>query len=987
MRIAFLSVLALASSMAYGQQHAVNRVPGMFLDRGMELYQEGRYNACIAQFEHYLGSDQAVARRDEAEFYLALAKLKASHVDGEVTLLQYLERHPGSIQSNEANLALGDYEYEKPRYRSALRYYKDVDLAALTPADRDRFLFRRANCYLNNSEYDKAAEGFKPLTQKEGEYRDLAHYYYAYAELRNQHYNEAIEAFKTVRDLGYARVSFYIAQVYYQLDNYAASLAELDKPQKGVNQQELELLRAKCQYRLQNYPKAAEAFLAADAKPEEMNTAEQYEVGYSLYKSGSYTECLPWLRKVAAQGDSISQLASFSLGNALLKLKNYREAQTAYGEAYRSGYNKDIAELALFNQAKLAVQLSDPNNIALLDRFVKLFPKSPNAKEATKLKARLLLDTDNYREAVALLDQLDNLDPQTEMLYQRVTLNRGKELYKARDFNQAIELFEKCSAKKADKPMAAESRFWIAEAQGQLGQVGDAQTAYLSFLDMPGAPEVPEYAYAYYGLGYISYKDKLYSRAAGYFDGFTDRVARGRYDERLVQDAYLRSGDCHFMAKELDAALRAYAYVTGKRGTDADYALYQSSLIYGLKGNSEEKITTLKRLTTDFSGSRFLVDAYSELADEYLILNQVNQAIKYLEYVIQQFPNNLAASRAYSTLGRLYYNQSRIDDAVNAYTQVYDKYPGTPEAKAAAQMVKGIYQETGRAPEYVKWAKTRGGIRFSEQDSLLYETAYALYEKSQYQQAINGFDGYLKDQAGGAFVINAHYFKALCHETLGQPANALVHYKQVAMSNSPNYKEDALLATLKILGTNAGCEDVLPYVVELEAITKSRDTRTQTWTSLLFCYQKLGKTEELELLARKVMDDPGVSGDLRTESELILAKSHIRLGKTAMAKAALEAILSKDDNRFAAEAQFRLGEMYYGIDSLELCKESCYAVLDRFNGYDYWVGKALILLGDAFLKEGDEFNAQATWNVVIESFGSSELAEEAQRKVKALSKP
>ncbi|MFZ9970456.1 MAG: tetratricopeptide repeat protein [Bacteroidia bacterium] len=169
-----------------------------------------------------------------------------------------------------------------------------------------------------------------------------------------------------------------------------------------------------------------------------------------------------------------------------------------------------------------------------------------------------------------------------------------------------------------------------------------------------------------------------------------------------------------------------------------------------------------------------------------MILNQVNQAIKYLEYVVQQFPNNLAASRAYSTLGRLYYNQSRIDDAVNAYTQVYDKYPGTPEAKAAAQMVKGIYQETGRAPEYVKWAKTRGGIRFSEQDSLLYETAYALYEKSQYQQAINGFDGYLKDQVGGAFVINAHYFKALFHETLGQPANALVHYKQEAMSNSPN---------------------------------------------------------------------------------------------------------------------------------------------------------------------------------------------------------
>ena len=987
MRIAFLSLLALASSVAFAQQHAVNRMPGMFLDRGMELYQEGRYNAAIAQFEHYLGSELSESRLDEAEFYLAMSKLKAGHVDGEVTLLQFLDRHPGSIQSNEANVALGDYEYEKPRYRSALRYYKDVDAAALSPDDRNRFAFRRSNCYLSVGEYDKAAEGFKPLTQTGGEYKDLAQYYYAYAELRNQHYQEAIEAFKAVRDLGYARVSFYIAQIYYQLDNYPSALAELEKPQKGVDRSEVEMLKAKCNYRLQNYPKAAEAFLAADPNPESLSTAEQYEIGYSLYKSGSFTESLPWLRKVAAQGDSISQMASFSLGNALLKLKNYREAQTAYGEAYRSGYNKEIAELALFNQAKLAVQLSDPNNIALLDRFVKLFPRSANAKEATKLKARLLLETDSYREAVALLDQLDNLDAQTEMLYQRVTLNRGKELYKARDFSQAIELFEKCSSKKADKAMAAESRFWIAEANGQMGNVAESQNAYLKFLDMSGASEVPEFAYAYYGLGYISYKDKLYARAAQYFDGFTDRVSKGRYDERLVQDAYLRSGDCHFMAKELDEALKAYAYVTGKRGADADYALFQSSLIYGLKGNAEEKITTLKRLTTEYSASRFLVDAYSELAAEYMILDQPNQAVKYLEYVVQQFPNNLAASRAYSTLGRLYYNQERIEDAVNAYTQLYDKYPGTPEAKAAAQMVKGIYQETGRAPEYVKWAKNRGGIRFSEQDSLLYETAYALYEKSQYQQAINSFESYLKEQESGAFVINANYFKAICHETLGQPANALVHYKKVAKSSSLDYKEDALLATLKILGKDAKCEDIVEYVIELEAITKSRDTRTQTWTSLLYCYQKLGKTEELELLARKVMDDPGVSGDLRTESELILAKSHIRLGKTEMAKAALESILGKDDNRFAAEAQFRLGELYYNIDSLELCKEACYAVLDRFNGYDYWVGKSLILLGDAFLKEGDEFNAQATWNVVIESFGSSELAEQAQRKVQALGKP
>jgi DNA polymerase-4 len=44
---------------------------------------------------------------------------------------------------------------------------------------------------------------------------------------------------------------------------------------------------------------------------------------------------------------------------------------------------------------------------------------------------------------VALLDGLGELDAQTEDVYQKVTLARGMELFKSRNFTGALELFEK----------------------------------------------------------------------------------------------------------------------------------------------------------------------------------------------------------------------------------------------------------------------------------------------------------------------------------------------------------------------------------------------------------------------------------------------------------------------------------------------------------------------------------------------------------------
>ena len=564
MRLAIYVLLMTVLSPLFGQEGKQNQFPETHYDRGMELYREGRFNAAVAQFRNYLNVAGNSPQRSEAEYYYAISKLKAQHTDGVASLQQFLDQNPGSLKTNEANLALGDYYYSKPRYSNALRYYKNVDEKSIDKELRSRLNYRKGFCLVNAKKYKDAVEVLKSVADAPGEYRDLGSYYYGYACLMMGDYPQAIAAFERIKDKGYDNVRFYLAQVHYQMSNYDFAIAELDKVGKKVPQNQVLWLKGKCYFRKNSFDKAAEAYRLAELSPDTLKVEERYEIGYSFYRTGDYAGSLKWLSSVAAEGDSLSQIASFQLGNALMKQKNNREAMNAYAEAFRTGFDPSIAEMALFNQAKLAIQLGDNGSIGLLDKYVKLFPNNPNAKEATKLKARLLINTDSYREAVSLLDGLGELDAQTEEVYQKVTLARGMELYKARNLKGAVELFDKCASKRSNMDLNAQSRFWKAETLMLMGEEAAATKAYQDFLDQPSATSTEMYPYAYYGLGYMKFQQKKYDEAASNFSRFTTQAAQGRYDERMVHDGYLRLGDCNFMTKQLTESVKAYAYVTGK---------------------------------------------------------------------------------------------------------------------------------------------------------------------------------------------------------------------------------------------------------------------------------------------------------------------------------------------------------------------------------------------------------------------------------------
>lgn len=1019
-RISLLLCLFI-SLKVYAQQHQVFQYPTTYYQRGVELYDEKKYNAAILQLELFLEKSTDEGMRSEAQYYLGMSKLFAGHRDGESSVQQFLEQNPGSHKTHMANFALGDYWYLKRKYSTALSYYKQVDPLAISSAEHDRLNYRTAYCMLfvskNNTNkqekyYKQAKELLYPLTIKENDYKVLATYYYAYCAYFVGDYDEALRAYKEIENSPEvpSGIKLYVAQIYYLKSDYQKCIATLNNAGEDLPREKVALLKGKCHYRLNEFEKAAEQFNKSNANTKDLDRNELYEFGYANYKLKNYKKAIDYFYPISSLGDSLGQVASYNIADCYLNTKDKRNAMKSLAEAYRTGYNKTISESALFNQAKLAVELKENNATTLLDKYLENYPNGKNSSEARKILAQQLLNTDNYKQAVIVLEGNENMDSETEDAYQKVTLYRGMELIRAYNYTEAIEMFNKCLEKKRNRNAMLQSLFWKAECEMQLRNYSNAERTYQRFLDDPRSEEIDIYPFAYYGLGYAKYKIEQdweennvgedvrrnkYLEAATIFQKFVNYSNNKRYDDKILNDANCKMADCYFaagandwpyMQNHFESALKGYAAVSSKRGEFADYSLFHSGIIQGLQKKPDAKIATLKRIPAEFKNSKYVPDAYFEIADEYKSKKNTSEAEKYYNYIINDYQGSSLVIKSYISLGEMYHSNKQTSKAIDAYTKLYKQFPSSPEAAQAAEIVKRIYFEQNQQSEYFRWAE-RNGVRNSngEKDTALYSAAIDQYNEEKYAAAIAKFDEYLNQLPNGRFMGYAYYYKGVCYEKIKQPDKALAAYKITAKEEGHEFQEASIMAVLDLMGNNAACEEVLEYAQRIESITKDPKTQRKSMVQNLNCLIKLNRWDDVIAKSKQMQDVAGAEESFYALAAVSKVKAHYEKGNLEQALTEAKECYGRYNNYFGAQAKYLEVLIYYKKLQHKECENAAFEMIDNFRAYDYWLGKALNVLGDSYLDNNDENNAKSTWNDVIENFPKEkEVVEEAKVKLAAL---
>lgn len=992
----FLSIFILLQLQAKSQESAYYTNIQQKIDVAKELFEKGKYISCFREFEWVQKQvDKQSELYSEAEYYKSVSALKAGYSAGNKMLTGFTKDYPESPYINRAWFNLGDYQFSKKQYPLAIRTFQSVDRGDLSEKDRIKLQYQNGYSNLMTENLDVAAHEFYEIKDANNLYSKPATYYWAHIMYLQENYQSALEGFKNLNnDPVYSRfIPLYISQIFYKQKKYQDVVnytSTIIGDVEEEHQSELSKIVGDSYFHLGDY-KSAIPFLETFFNATKLKTREDnYILGYCYYNTGKYEDALPLLEGASKGEDEMAQNACYHLADCYIKTNQKEKAKLAYEAASNLDFNARIKEDALFSYAKLTYELSfSPFNetIKAFDNYISLYPNSDRNAEAYRILTEVYMVTKNYNDAITSIEKIKTKTPTILRAYQRVTFYRGLELFNNLAYNQAIEYFNlSLENGSQDRTLNARALFWKAEALYRVGDYNNAINSYNRFLSTAGASTLPEFNDAEYNLAYSYFKLEDYDSAASHFRKYVNAKQNNR-SEKLA-DALNRVGDYYFLNTDYPRAQQNYQQAYGMKIYEADYALYQIAFCQGLQRNQQSKIQNLEKLLAEFPESDFQDDALYELGRAYERLGENQQASTQYQNIIQNNKQSNYYRKALLQLGLINYNSGDFNGSLRYYKEVTENFPGTPEAQAALLGIKNCYIELNNIDEYFTYSNRLGtsvNVTVSEQDSLTFLTAERLY-MSGGANASAQLERYLQQFPNGSFVLNANFYLAESLYKEGRYTEANKHYTSVANSSENIFSEPALSRASELTFNADNFTGALDMFNRLENVANGKWNILKANTGQMRCYLILTNYNEAIKAATKIKKSDIANEALKREANFVEGKSYYKQNNLEKALEGLKYVATDVKFEQGSEAKYLLADIYYRQNNKQKAEDEIMDFVDKNSPYQFWLGKAFILLSDIYLDKGDEFQAKHTLKSIVENYNNETdgIIAEASKKLNAI---
>ena len=710
--LTFVALMAVALPLCAQKESAGERLRDRYR-QATDLYQKQKYAAAQQIFDQVIPASVDWLTASDAAYYAAVCSEKLDNNDAYYRLEEFLRLYPQSSRCNMARFYLGNFYYTRGDYERALSYYRDVNAAEVEFDHRSEFNFKKGYCYFQRGDTQRAAKLFSQQIEGKSKYRSSSLYYYAHIQYMNGQYDLALKNFRELQqDRKFAKiVPSYIARIYYYLgkdDELLAMAPQLLSEHDAFKKNEIHQMIGEIYFNRGEYAKALEQYREVESEQRKVENCtpqdNDYQVGYSYYMLGKYDEAAIYLSKKISCSDSVAQNALYVLGDTYVKLGRKMEARSMFLQASKMDFNKKIKEDALFNYAKLSCELNQNamgESIKSFESYLKKYPKSRHKTEAEEILTELYCSTNNYKEAIRLLEQVPDRNAALEQAYQRAVLNRGIELSNSGKEEEGVKLYEKAVQINAVPKITADANYLLGEWQYRNGKGREAERNLNKFLLSSYANSSVYANDARYTYGYLQMKRKQYADA---YETFSELDARLTGAEpktvAMRNDVHNRMGDCLYVRSRFDESIVQYDKVIKANGRDADYATYQKALAYGAQGKNLDKLTNLNYIFERFNNSPLKSKAMLEIANTYMMCDYNEMAMTYYNNFIKQYPQSVYVKNALLNQGLIYYNTDRNSEALRSFDRLLTQYPGTDEARDALSTVKNIYLAQNRVDEY-----------------------------------------------------------------------------------------------------------------------------------------------------------------------------------------------------------------------------------------------------------------------------------------------
>ena len=983
LKLSFLVVFF--SGTLFAQQSSVYTHDLTEFNRAVELYKDKQYQAAQILFDKEKTKTNNQEVEADCAYYIANCAIRLNQMGADVLVENFVEDYPTSTKTNQAYIEVAHYYFDEGNYPKSLEWFDKADSNSMSQADKEKYNFQKGYAYFTAKNNKEAAKYFNMVVNSKT-FGSQAKYYLGYMSYETDDYKSANEYFEQVSDQDKykEKMGYFQADMNFKLGNFqkAVDLGLEQMPKSRADEKsELSKIIGESYFNLKKYDKALPYLFDYKGKKGKWNNTDFYQLGYAYYQQKDYENAITQFNKIIDGNDAVAQNAYYHLAESYLKTDKKQQALNAFKKASEMEFDAKIQEDAYLNYAKLSYEIGNPYQSVpeIMNAYLAKYPNTSYKQEINTLLISSYITSKNYKEALVLLEK--SKSPENKLAYQKVTFYRGLELYTDGDFKGAYSLFKKSIAENKDAKFSARATFWKGETEYNLDQFEEAKLSFLQFLNSSEASTTPEFKNANYNLAYAYFKLKEYDNAIKYFGDFTTSI---KDDKVRLTDAYLRLGDCNFISTKYWPAMDAYNKAIDLKSVDADYAAFQKGISYGFVSKPDKKIEDLEKFIKTYPTSQYADDALYELGNTYVNQNQTDKAISTYDKLISGYKSSSYVAKSILKQGLIYYNGNKEEQALTKFKKVVAEYPNSPESLEAVSTARLIYVDSGKVDEYADWVKTLSFVEVSnaDLDNDTYESAEKQYLQNNAKQAISGFTSYVSKFPNGLHALKANFYLAQLYFADNLEANSVKHYDFVVSKPRNEFTEQSLARLCQVHLKAKNYDSAIPVLKRLETEAEFPQNKTYAQSNLMKSYYEKQDFVNAVIYADKVLANDKVDDRIKSDAQIIVARSAIKTNDETKAKDAYAKLNKIAKGELKAEALYYDAYFKNKEGKFDASNTVVEKIASDYSGYKFFGAKALIIMAKNYFSLNDSFQATEILQSVIDNFTEyADVVAEAQKEL------
>jgi len=986
-KLFFMSLFFVMASVS-AQKSAIYTNEFEDFNRAVSLYKNNQYLSAQIIFDKVKEQNKNLDVQADCAYYSANCAIRLNQSDADAKMENFVADYPTSPKQNQAFIEVAHYYFEQGKYPQALEWFDRVDESTLSYEEQDKFNFQKGYSFFNAGKKKEATPYFnKVLNSKD--FGSQAKYYLGFMAYEGDDYKKATKYFDEVsgEEKYKEKLSYFQADMNFKLGNFQKAIdqgiAAMPKS-NAMEKSELNKIIGESYFNLNQYDKAIPYLNEYKGKKGKWNNTDFYQLGYAYYKQNDFQNAIAQFNKIISGNDFVAQNAYYHLGESYLKSDLKQQALNAFKNASEMAFDVKIQEDAALNYAKLSYEIGNSYQSVpdVLAGFLEKYPNSPSKTDVETLLINSYITSKNYKGALDLLEK--NKSFASKSAYQKVTFYRGLELYTDGNYTEALVLFKKSIAQPSDAKFSARATFWKAETEYVQDNFGEALISFKQFAAFPEAKSTPESKNINYNIAYAYFKQKEYDQAGNFFQSYIETV---KDDKVRLNDAYLRLGDCRFVTGKYWPAMDAYNKAIEMRGIDADYAAFQKAISYGFVARNDKKIEDLNKFVSAFPKSQYRDDALFELGNVYVTEKKNDQAIKTYDQLINEYKNGSYASKAILRQGLIYYNAENDQLALTKFKKIAAEFPKSPEAVEAVATARLIYVDNGKVDEYASWVRTLDFVNVSDADldNDTYEAAEKQYMQNNVKQSITTLKSYVSQFPNGLHALKANFYLAQSYFNDGQEAASVPNYEFVISKPRNEFTEQSLARLSQIYLKKGDAEKTIATLKRLETEADFPQNVTFAQANLMKTYYEQKDYPNAVAAADKVLANPKTDDKVKSDAQIIVARSAINSNDETKARSAYAKLLTIAKGELAAEALYYDAYFKNKDGKFEASNTAVQKLTKDYSGYKYFGAKGLVVMAKNFYGLKDSFQATYILESVIKNFKNyTDVIEEAQKEYDAI---